>query len=402
MNDFNIFNQEGIIIFNNEEIIKKANNISFANLENKLTITQMNLFSFAVLKLPLGGTKATFTKGEFTDFLEIREYRKRQIDKDKRALIQSAFTFSDTEFTDNLDTNRTENERGYSITVAAFESIEYHNGLITVQFTKKLTDYIHNLGAKYLLLDLSIMKRFNSEFSWFLYEKLKTEYNNKFTNLKRATISVDELRDIFGVSNVKSYSHFGLFRQKVLEVAIEEVNRLTEINIKNIDFIRHGRKVTDVIFEWTLDKVEYSATKSQLEYIEGRARELLSRPDFTNRVESQPLMLVLNKVGDNIITKGNASELIKKIDTTIKQLDTYQGDNEFTINSPESKTKIKQLTLEKMENQGFTKTAVDFFGENLFDKALEISKKNMKHIDSIESVSSYTAKVIADLIKIDK
>ena len=96
----------------------------------------------------------------------------------------------------------------------------------------------------YVKLDLLILKGLNSKYSSALYEALKD-----YQNLKKIRIEIDALRKLMGVSK-EQYSIFTMFRKRVLDVAVAEINEKTDINI-SFELERAGRKITSVNFQVT-------------------------------------------------------------------------------------------------------------------------------------------------------
>ena len=58
---------------------------------------------------------------------------------------------------------------------------------------------------------------------------------------------MSELKKILMVEDIKSYDRFPDFRRKVLEIAIEEINEHTDIDL-TMETITKGRKVVQVRF----------------------------------------------------------------------------------------------------------------------------------------------------------
>lgn len=102
----------------------------------------------------------------------------------------------------------------------------------------------------YVKLDLLILRGLNSKYSSALYESLKD-----YQNLKKIRIEIDNLRKLMGVW-VKQYSIFTMFRKRVLDVAVKEINDKTDINI-GFELERSGRKIVAANFRVTgIDKLK--------------------------------------------------------------------------------------------------------------------------------------------------
>ena len=81
-----------------------------------------------------------------------------------------------------------------------------------------------------------------SAFSVRIYELLKS-----YAYQKSKIFNIDELKCLLMVDNVKSYTRYPDFRRYVLEIAQNEINRLTVLNIFYKP-ITKGRKVVKIKF----------------------------------------------------------------------------------------------------------------------------------------------------------
>src|SRR5690625_7892031 len=71
---------------------------------------------------------------------------------------------------------------------------------------------------------------------------------------------------LFGVENVKSYQKgTAHFKRRVLDVAIEEINEHTELEVWYTEK-RVGNKITGFVLHWSTGKKVNAATEKQLSY----------------------------------------------------------------------------------------------------------------------------------------
>lgn len=120
------------------------------------------------------------------------------------------------------------------------------SGKARIRLDEDMTPYLFDLQEKFLAYGLKNILAMKSQFSIRLYEILKS-----YSFQKGKTFEVDELKKILMVENVKSYENFNLFKTKVLVVAQEEINELTDIFV-NFEPILKGRKTVKVKF--TIEK----------------------------------------------------------------------------------------------------------------------------------------------------
>lgn len=94
----------------------------------------------------------------------------------------------------------------------------------------------------YALLNLGIISSLKSKYSISLYELLQD-----YRKIKRLRIVIEDLKKLMGVGE-KQYKIFTMFKQKVLDVAVEEINSKSDLRI-SYTLEQEGRKYTAVIFK---------------------------------------------------------------------------------------------------------------------------------------------------------
>lgn len=134
-------------------------------------------------------------------------------------------------------------------------SIEKDNMTVTVKLNHYLEPYL--LGAyanttQYLLHNILTMR---SKYSIRLYELMKS-----YAYLEKVEIELSTLKNLLSLDQNK-YPIYKDFRVRVLEPAIEEINKYTEINI-SLTPIRTSRSITSLLF--TINK------KTDQEYFQAR------------------------------------------------------------------------------------------------------------------------------------
>lgn len=121
-----------------------------------------------------------------------------------------------------------------------FSWYEYEDGLIKCSFHPKLKPYLLQLKEQFTKYRLDNILKFKSVYSIRMYELAKSwEARGEFT------ISVEDLRKMFGLEG--KYKLYGDLKRKVVERAIREINKLTDIELSYKEK-KLGRKVTDLVF----------------------------------------------------------------------------------------------------------------------------------------------------------
>jgi plasmid replication initiation protein len=107
-------------------------------------------------------------------------------------------------------------------------------GRIVLQLHTELQPYIAQLKSNYTQYELRNILAMKSKHSIRLYEFLKSKEYTHIEDGKAVTISLDHLKRILYLvdkSGKLLYDRFDVFRKKVLDVATDEINRLTDIDV---------------------------------------------------------------------------------------------------------------------------------------------------------------------------
>lgn len=116
------------------------------------------------------------------------------------------------------------------------------SGRIRIRLDEDMIPYLFDLQEKFTAYGLYNILKMKSQYSIRLYEILKS-----YQWQKSRIFEVFELKRLLMVEDIKSYERFPDFRRKVLEIAMDEINEYTDINVQ-MDTITQGRKVVEVQF----------------------------------------------------------------------------------------------------------------------------------------------------------
>jgi plasmid replication initiation protein len=143
-------------------------------------------------------------------------------------------------------------------------SAEYFidDGYVELCFDPKLKPYLLMLKERFTKLSLDRMVSFKSQYSGRIYELLK-----QYEKIGERVFRLDELKSLLGIG-FDEYTHYGLFKQRILSKAKEEINTDSDLQIE-FEEIKTRRKVTDLKFYIKSNKSEalseISATSLQSE-----------------------------------------------------------------------------------------------------------------------------------------
>ena len=119
--------------------------------------------------------------------------------------------------------------------------IEQDSGIIEIEIDKYVLPYLVNLKKSFTKYELGYILAMKSKYSIRIYELMKS-YEFK----KQVEFTVDDLQ----LKLMSDYDRYNNFKQKVIEIAVEEINHLTDIII-SFEEIKRGRKVDSLLFTIT-------------------------------------------------------------------------------------------------------------------------------------------------------
>lgn len=124
-----------------------------------------------------------------------------------------------------------------------------NNNTITIRLHDELKPFLIGLNKLYTQIDLATLLKLKSYYSLRLYQLLVCEHGQ--SKKKDYNMSLDELRDFFGVSKDK-YSRGVDLIKKTIKVAIDELNTeelCTITDFSEIRSVKKGKPITAVTFK---------------------------------------------------------------------------------------------------------------------------------------------------------
>lgn len=306
-----------------ENSIKKSNEFSMAKLNHGLTLNQMQLLAYAIFCTQQDGS-TEFIKAGFEKKFGIQRYKTDDafIDSEK----VSALRYS----TQNLA------EKKFSFT-AIFTDLRYDNGTFKITWNPIFIPHILELKDYYVTTDLTITSQFKSGFSWTLYEYLKACFGAYYT-----TLTKEEILSLFGVEKKKTYqSNTARFKKTVLDVAVGELNKYTELEVWYKEKKR-GRAIIGFELHWSTGKVVSLATEKQVDELKRLVEEVFSLWDKvqqmkneTNKEYARNIIIEMEDMrrgkGEQLTSK-EANKYIPQAKYNLKSIETMlQNDRESTV-----------------------------------------------------------------------
>lgn len=228
-----------------ENSIRKSNELSMAKLNQGLSLNQMQLLAFSIYSTQQNGM-TEFNKADFEKKFNLTKYNTNDAKKDADKITSVKFSTEDLE-----------SERFSFWNV--FMGMDYEKGHFKFEWNPKMIPHILEMKEKYITTDLTIASKFRSSFSWTLYDYINAHYG-----YWHKPISKESLMKLFGVEKTKTYlENTGRFKKTVLDVAIEEVNKYTDLEVWYKEE-KEGRSITGFDLIWSNGEKETSATKKQI------------------------------------------------------------------------------------------------------------------------------------------
>lgn len=235
------------------------------------------------------------------------------------------------------------------------------NGLVTIRFNDMLSDQLINVSAKFTKFRLGIMTSFDSTYSYYIYEALRSRaYTPKGEEKKQEYIidyNLAELKFDLGIYDASesreaqkiiqqspnpdwekvievlnsapkakkpSLDRWVDLKAKCIDVAVEEINRKTDIEIYDIKPQRSGRggKIRSLKFF-----VRYKQLNPTVESTKSEPTE--SNVDVVDEVYSiiapfglklREAMILANDAGYDIDRVKRAVEVLKNSKTEVKSV----------------------------------------------------------------------------------
>jgi len=216
----------------NRQVVKQSNSISTAKY--KLTATEVKFIALAVAQISREDTNFNTYSIKVSD---IEEFTHAKQDKDK-LIKKFAFNLLSKPF--QVATNT-----GW-IVFNWFSSIEYKRGeaRIECRVDDKLKPYLLELQGHFTKYQLGNIAQMRSVYAIRIYQMLN-QYDVKLRG--RFITDLQALQEQLQVP--KSLKLYNQFKEKVVNVAVKEINEKTDIEIKFYEDKKIRKKVISIGFE---------------------------------------------------------------------------------------------------------------------------------------------------------
>ena len=221
-----ITQQRSYLVVKANEIIQKA--------RYDLNITELKILAFIISKVKPTDTELQSYKFSVVEFCRVcgidpengKNYK--HIKEILQGLRDKSFWVMD--------------ENGAEVLVGWLQKARVYkgSGMITVKLDEDMRKYVIGLFSDFTQYELLSTLPMKSAYSFRMYELLKS-----YAYQKRHTFKVDELKRQLAA---EVYTNFKDFRRKVIEVAVQEINKYTDLEV-SWEPETFGRKVVEVTFD---------------------------------------------------------------------------------------------------------------------------------------------------------
>lgn len=226
-----------IVKKDNDAILKKHSAI--IQMRNDITANQRKLFN-AILYIAgiqlIENPESVFFKARFSD---IRKLSGLTHETNYKYIKDALTALQKTNIEYNVLEKDKEVEWGIFALLAEVK-IKKEDEFIYFAFPPTIQENIKRPNL-YALLNMGIINGLKSKYTIALYELLQD-----YRKIMKLQLSIEELKALMGIGD-SQYKVFTMFKQKILDVAVKEINTKTDLRV-SYSFGMEGRKYTSIEF----------------------------------------------------------------------------------------------------------------------------------------------------------
>lgn len=202
----------------------------------KLPVIEQKILHMLIAQIDFTDEELKFYSFYVSDFLTIFDEKNytRQVKKSLDTLLNTKIKIT--------------KEKSFLETHWLSSAEYFEGGKIELEFSEKLKPFLIQLKKEFTKYNVAEINKFKSKFSIRIYLLMK-----QYQPLKERIINIEELKEMLQVSNF--YPEYRNFKQKVLKIACEEINKLSDLKIE-YEEIKKGRKVDKIKFYIIANKKE--------------------------------------------------------------------------------------------------------------------------------------------------
>lgn len=213
-----------------------------------------------------------------------------------------------------------------------------------MKFSPVLEPYLLSIKETYTKYKLGYVINFKSEYSFRFYELMKA-----YEKIGERTITIEEIRELLMLDSNK-YIKYNHLKTRVIQKAIEEINKYSDIKVQLEKEEKEGKKVVGLVF--SINKNDYTyPIDNWLEY-----------ESYNKKTKAE-----LQKILNNMIMARYKTTFINKSTT-----DLFCKDSILEL--------IMELKYNEYENNSI-KYPIPYFTKVLQEKEKKFTGKEIKNTD---------------------
>ncbi|ECL7558329.1 replication initiation protein [Campylobacter jejuni] len=231
--EINAICKNDIVVVNsfNRNQVRTSYSFNKVKINNDFTITQLKIFCQLATLINMDDNcfkEYKINLNEFCNVLGIKLKNKKEFLKNLDELISQRFHLF-------------ENDIWTGFTIFSKILCNLKEGYVLIKFNSEIEPFLLNLKERFTKIEqIKYIHSFNSKYSIRIYFMLKD-----YRLACQRNFSIEELRNIFDLKN--KYRDYNSFYNKVIKVAIDEINEKSDIYIYNYEIVsKIGKKINEI------------------------------------------------------------------------------------------------------------------------------------------------------------
>lgn len=282
----------------NKKLVKKHNRI--IEYKGSMTVNELKLFSLIVAEV--GEDLCTMAEDSILEkcVIDVSPMKENTKDKNFYSYIKDVV--------DRLEERKIEIEKldkngrkvWTKIRLISRPTVTEDSKNIELFLDKEILPYMLDLKREYTRYEIENILKMGSSYSIRIYELLK-QYENMAVDYRE--FCIEDLRGYLGIEDTE-YARFDNFENRVLKVAVDEINKYSDIRATYTK-IKKGRRVAQIRFDVQYGNREYLKYLNQTYDIpELRKRMGLSRERFNAKQIIDLYSIAVDKTQDLVDVYG--------------------------------------------------------------------------------------------------
>lgn len=355
--------------------------VAAIHCSNNIGLLQRKIFNALLYKAYPKLLEDDFHYISLSEISKLIDYNSKDSSKLKQAFKSLQATTVEWNIIEDGDAS--DDEVWCSSTLLASSVIDRKRGFCRYEYSKTLATLLYQPNI-YARIDLGIQNKFNSSYGLALYENCVRFKNVRTTGW----IAIDTFRKLMGIADSK-YSKFSDFNKRVLSPAIDEINKMSDINV-DLQMNRVAQQVVSLKFtiamKKTIKPLGVSPKEIVADYSQEKQSELqdllktkfhASQQDIASLISTYPEEFIKSKINlvleSGTYKKGLILSPLAFLKSALKS--NYTAPDKRSVITESKKT--KSVSWEQQQQY-------DLYRQNyVLDKFFALDKKEQEKIEKI-------------------